>query len=100
MDRRTERMKLVSGALADIREQFNSRGIIVAARFYRQISQYLAPSGTNTTPLLPNQVRVLPNGLASVEKGLALLKAGEVHAEKLVYIISETPGVSKREAKA
>ena len=66
----------------------------VAARFYRQISQYLVPSSANTIPLLPNQVHLLPNGLASVGKGLAMLKAGEVHAEKLVHRISDTPGVN------
>jgi len=39
-----------------------------AARFYRQISQYLVPSNTNTTPLLPNQVHLMPDGLASIGK--------------------------------
>jgi len=62
-----------------------------AARFYRQISQYLAKSEKNSKPLLPNKVRIMPGGLASVEKGLEMLKAGEVHAEKLVYKVSETP---------
>ena len=65
-----------------------------AARFYRQISKYLEKSETNPRPLLPNRVRVLPGGLAGVDKGLALLKNGEVHGEKLVYRIAETPGIS------
>ncbi|KLO08265.1 GroES-like protein [Schizopora paradoxa] len=59
--------------------------------FYRQISQYLVKSDTNPKPLLPNKVKLIPGGLAGVEKGLALLKANEVHAEKLVYKIDETP---------
>ena len=65
----------------------------VAARFYRQISKWLEVTPENPKPFKPNRVRVLPNGLASVEKGLLLLKNGEVHGEKLVYRIAETPGI-------
>ncbi|KAL5522799.1 hypothetical protein ACEPAG_8817 [Sanghuangporus baumii] len=60
-----------------------------AARFYRQIGQWLAAS----PPFQPNRVTVLPGGLASVPKGLELLKTGKVHGEKLVYRIAETPGL-------
>ncbi|KAL5522800.1 hypothetical protein ACEPAG_8818 [Sanghuangporus baumii] len=60
-----------------------------AARFYRQIGQWLAAS----PPFQPNRVKVLPNGLASVPKGLELLKTGKVHGEKLVYRIADTPGL-------
>lgn len=59
-------------------------------RFLRQISVYLSDK---KTPFKPNRVRVLPDGLASVERGLQMLKNNEVHAEKLVYRISETPGL-------
>jgi len=62
-----------------------------ASRFYRQISEYLVKSDTNPKPLLPNKVHVVPGGLAGVEKGLAMLKAHEVHAEKLVYKIGDSP---------
>ena len=68
----------------------------VAARFYRQISKWLEVTPENPKPFKPNRVRVLPNGLASVEKGLLLLKNGEVHGEKLVYRIAETPGLQWR----
>jgi hypothetical protein len=65
-----------------------------AARFYRQISQWLVrDEKVNPNPLLPNRVRVVPGGLAGVDKGLELLKNGEVHAEKLVYRIEDTPGI-------
>ncbi|KAI0094316.1 GroES-like protein [Irpex rosettiformis] len=62
-----------------------------AARWYRQVGQWLAPSATNPAPFQPNRVKVLPNGLASVPEGLKLLREGKVHGEKLVYRITETP---------
>lgn len=65
----------------------------VASRFYRQISKYLLQSSTNPTPLKTNRVKVMPNGLASVSDGIGLLKSGNVHAEKLVYRIEETPNL-------
>ncbi|KIY45727.1 GroES-like protein [Fistulina hepatica ATCC 64428] len=58
-----------------------------AAPFYRQISRWLA-----TSEFLPNQVKIIPGGLAGVEEGLKLLKNGQVHGEKLVYRIADTPG--------
>lgn len=67
--------------------------IAVASRFYRQTSKYLLQSPTNPTPLKPNRVKLMPNGLASVSDGVGLLKNGNVHAEKLVYRIEETPGL-------
>ncbi|OCB90536.1 GroES-like protein [Sanghuangporus baumii] len=60
-----------------------------AARFYRQIGQWLAAS----PPFKPNRAKVLPEGLASVPKGLELLRTGQVHGEKLVYRIADTPGL-------
>ena len=64
---------------------------LVAARWYRQIGRWLEASDSNPMPFQPNKARILPNGLASVPDGLALLKSGQVHAEKLVYVIAETP---------
>ncbi|KAI0752213.1 GroES-like protein [Irpex lacteus] len=67
-----------------------------AARWYRQVAQWLAPSASNPTPFQPNRVKVLPNGLASVPEGLKLLEEGKVHAEKLVYRITETPQLQSK----
>ncbi|KAI5118213.1 hypothetical protein M0805_004703 [Coniferiporia weirii] len=64
-----------------------------AARFYHQISEWLMPSASNPVPFQTNRVKVIPGGLAGVAEGLSLLKNGKVHAEKLVYRISETPGI-------
>ncbi|KAI5121777.1 hypothetical protein M0805_009588 [Coniferiporia weirii] len=70
---------------------------VFARRFYRQISAYLVPSATNTRSLQPNRVRLMPNGLASVPDGIELLINGEVHAEKLVYRVAETPGLALKQ---
>jgi hypothetical protein len=67
--------------------------LLVAARWYRQIGRWLAPSDDNPVPFKPNNVRLMPSGLASVQDGLEMLKAGKVHAEKLVYRIADTPHV-------
>ena len=66
---------------------------LVTLRFYRQISSYLAASPSNPKVLQPLRVRVMPKGLASVDEGLALLREDKVHGEKLVYRISDTPGI-------
>lgn len=66
---------------------------LVAARWYRQIGRWLAPSAENPTPFKTNNVKLMPNGLASVPEGLKLLREGKVHAEKLVYRIADTPGL-------
>ncbi|BGP39198.1 hypothetical protein JCM10449v2_003136 [Rhodotorula kratochvilovae] len=42
----------------------------------------------------PQKVTVIPGGLAGVKEGLRRLEQGEVRGEKLVYRISETPGLS------
>ncbi|PPQ73131.1 hypothetical protein CVT26_014953 [Gymnopilus dilepis] len=36
-------------------------------------------------------IKVLPNGLASVQDGIEYMKSGKIHAEKIVYRISDTP---------
>ncbi|KAJ7638205.1 chaperonin 10-like protein [Roridomyces roridus] len=46
-----------------------------------------------TMPLKPVPVRLYPDGLASVEAGFEDMKAGKVHAEKITYRISDTPGL-------
>ena len=66
---------------------------LVASRFYRQISSYLAASPSNPRAFQPLRVRVMPKGLASVDEGLALLREDKVHGEKLVYRIADTPGI-------
>ncbi|KAI0347681.1 GroES-like protein [Trametopsis cervina] len=62
-----------------------------AARWYRLIASWLARSPSNPTPFRPNKVRLLPGGLGGVPQGLDMLRRGEVHAEKLVYRIADTP---------
>ncbi|KAL1742216.1 chaperonin 10-like protein [Schizophyllum fasciatum] len=59
-----------------------------AAEYYRKIARWLADGSFRA-----NRARVMPRGLASVPEGLELLRAGKVHAEKLVYRIADTPGV-------
>ena len=58
----------------------------VSKKYYTLIGQWLDDGS-----LKPNRVRLMPNGLESVEKGVRMLKNFEVHAEKLVYRIAETP---------
>ena len=48
------------------------------------------PSDDNPVPFKPNKVKLMPGGLDSVKEGLELLKAGEVHGEKIVYRIADT----------
>lgn len=38
-----------------------------------------------------NRVRHIPRGLQGVDEGVEMLKRGEISAEKLVYLIEETP---------
>ncbi|KAL1748204.1 chaperonin 10-like protein [Schizophyllum fasciatum] len=59
-----------------------------AAPFYRKVSLWLANKSFRG-----NRQKILPNGLADVEKGLALFDSGNVHGEKLVYRIADTPGI-------
>ena len=62
--------------------------LAVAAPFYRKISHWLSEGSYKC-----NRTKILPGGLADVFKGLDLLKSGEVHGEKLVYRIADTPGI-------
>ncbi|KAI5895254.1 GroES-like protein [Schizophyllum commune H4-8] len=59
-----------------------------AAEWYRKISRWLADGSFK-----PNRPKVLPRGLESVAHGLELLETGNVHAEKLVYRIADTPSL-------
>ncbi|TRM69840.1 chaperonin 10-like protein [Schizophyllum amplum] len=61
-----------------------------AASFYRKISLWLAESAN---PFKCNRCKVMPSGLADVGKGLELLSTGNVHGEKIVYRIADTPGL-------
>ncbi|KAL1748203.1 chaperonin 10-like protein [Schizophyllum fasciatum] len=59
-----------------------------AAEYYRKISRWLADKSFKA-----NRPKVLIGGLESVSKGLDLLQSGQVHAEKLVYRIADTPAL-------
>lgn len=59
-----------------------------SAQIYREVGAAL-----DTGVFKPNKVRVVPGGLAGVEGALKELEAGKVSAEKLVYVIADTPGV-------
>ncbi|KAI5895250.1 GroES-like protein [Schizophyllum commune H4-8] len=59
-----------------------------AATFYRKISHWLSEGSFKC-----NRPKIMPGGLADVFKGIDLLKNGEVHGEKLVYRIADTPGI-------
>lgn len=52
----------------------------------------LGPMMENAT-FRAQKVTVVPGGLEGVAEGLRRLQAGEVKSEKLVYRISETPGL-------
>lgn len=69
----------------------NFFALLVASRYYARASEWLQPHAGS--PLRPNRVKLLPGGLESIRSGLELLQNGKVHAEKLVYRISETPGI-------
>lgn len=64
--------------------------LIVITRFTRQLKAYLTATN-GKRPLQPNKPRVMPNGLASVGEGLRMLQSDQVHGEKLVYRIADTP---------
>ncbi|KAF8898070.1 chaperonin 10-like protein [Gymnopilus junonius] len=38
-------------------------------------------------------IKVFPNGLASVQDGMEYMMSGKIHAEKIIYKISDTPDV-------
>ncbi|KZT12690.1 GroES-like protein [Laetiporus sulphureus 93-53] len=60
-----------------------------AVKYSKLISTLLAKS-----VLKPCTIRVFPHGLESVHDGFEYMKAGKVHAEKLIYRIADTPGLS------
>ncbi|KAJ7839262.1 chaperonin 10-like protein [Mycena olivaceomarginata] len=61
-----------------------------AKMYCKLISEVLSKHTIKPVPL-----RLYPNGLASVELGFEDMKAGKVHAEKITYRISDTPGLSE-----
>ena len=67
---------------------------LVCSKFSKKLPSCLTHSKTNPIPLRPNRPRILPKGLASVAEGLEMLKNNRVHGEKLVYRVSDTPGLS------
>ena len=60
----------------------------VAAKYFRWIGKWLEDGSFKA-----NRVRLMPDGLASVERGIQMLQNGEVHAEKLVHRIADTPNL-------
>ena len=44
--------------------------------------------------ITPNKITVVPGGLAGVKEGFRRMREKEVSGEKLVFRVSETPGLS------
>lgn len=63
-----------------------------AEKYYNLMAGWLA-SGQ----FKGNHVKLMPGGLAGVREGLELLRQGKVSGQKLVYKISDTPGIDKVE---
>ncbi|KAJ7730967.1 chaperonin 10-like protein [Mycena maculata] len=61
------------------------------AKIYaKMISEIISTGTVNPVP-----VHLYPQGLSSVQDGFEDMKAGKVHAEKITYRISDTPGLGK-----
>lgn len=60
-----------------------------STKWYRQIGIWLDDGSFQA-----NRVKIMPHGLDSVAEGVHLLKDNKVHAEKLVYRIRDTEGIS------
>jgi len=58
--------------------------------YVKLVSEILSKGLIKFTP-----VRLYPHGVASVAQGFEDMKNGKVHAEKITYRISDTPGLSK-----
>jgi len=59
-----------------------------AIKFFDKIEEWLKEG-----KIKPNKITVVPNGLAGVPEGFRRMREKEVSGEKLVYRISETPGL-------
>ncbi|KAF9262408.1 GroES-like protein [Marasmius fiardii PR-910] len=59
-----------------------------AEKFRQLITQLLAED-----KIIPMPIKVLPHGLGSVLEGFENMRAGKVSREKIVYRISDTPGI-------
>lgn len=66
-----------------------------AAKYFKLAGEWL-----DAGLLKPQKVTIVPGGLSGVEEGLRRLQEGEVSGEKLVYRISETPGLGDGVAEA
>ncbi|KAF9045142.1 chaperonin 10-like protein [Panaeolus papilionaceus] len=55
-------------------------------RYSQLITQLLAEKKLRLGP-----IRVIPGGLAGIDQGVTLMRSSKVHAEKLVFRISDTP---------
>jgi NADPH:quinone reductase-like Zn-dependent oxidoreductase len=60
-----------------------------AERFFPQLEQWLKEG-----KITPNKVTIVPNGLAGVSEGFQRMRDKKVSGEKLVFRISDTPGLS------
>ncbi|OPB37707.1 zinc binding dehydrogenase [Trichoderma guizhouense] len=71
-----------------ISNEVYSEDVDFAYAFFRLVSRWIAEGKMTGQPH-----EVLPRGLESVEEGLRMLKEGKVSAKKLIYRVSDTPGV-------
>ncbi|KAF9055642.1 chaperonin 10-like protein [Panaeolus papilionaceus] len=55
-------------------------------RYAQLITQLLVERKLQLGP-----IKVIPGGLAGIEQGVNLMRSGRVHAEKLVFTVSDTP---------
>ncbi len=63
-------------------------------KWYTKLGELLSEN-----KIKPQKVVVMEGGLAGVKEGLRRLKANEVRAAKLVYRVSDTPGLESGEDK-
>ena len=59
-----------------------------ATKFFEKLEEWLEEG-----KIKPNKITVVPNGLAGVPEGFRRMREKEVSGEKLVFRISETPGL-------
>lgn len=70
-------------------------GQAFAAKYAKLVGEWLEAG-----LIKPQKVKIVPGGLEGVEEGLRMLQEGEVSGEKLVYRISETPGLEGAKVEA
>ncbi len=86
-------VKLTRTFVADAHSSEAEGGQAFAAKYYKLVGEWLEAG-----LIKPQKITIVPGGLSGVEEGLRRLQDGEVSGEKLVYRISETPGLSEVKA--